>query len=50
MNKRRILVRVDASNLIGLGHVYNMLTVLERFKKDDILIVMKTKKNLGIEK
>ena len=50
MNKRRILVRVDGSNLIGLGHVYNMLTVLERFKKDDVLIVMRTKKSLGIEK
>ena len=50
MNKRRILVRVDGSNLIGLGHVYNMLTVLERFKKDEILIVMRTRKNLGVEK
>jgi len=50
MNKRRILVRVDGSKLIGLGHVYNMLTVLERFKKDDVLIVMRTKKSLGIEK
>ena len=50
MSKRRILVRVDGSKLIGLGHVYNMLTVLERFKKDDVLIVMRTKKSLGIEK
>ena len=50
MKKRKILVRVDGSNLIGLGHVYNMLTVLERFKKDDIMIVMRTSKNLGIEK
>jgi len=50
MYKRKILVRVDGSKLIGLGHVYNMLTVLEHFKKDDILIVMKTKKDLGIEK
>lgn len=50
MNKRRILVRVDGSKLIGLGHIYNMLTVLEHFKKNDILIVMRTKRNLGIEK
>ena len=50
MSKRRILVRVDGSKLIVLGHVYNMLTVLERFKKDDVLIVMRTKKSLGIEK
>jgi len=50
MKKRRILVRVDGSKLIGLGHVYNMLTVLEHFKKDDILIVMRAKRSLGVEK
>ena len=50
MKKRRILVRVDGSQLIGLGHVYNMLTVLEHLKKDEILVVMKKDKHLGAEK
>lgn len=49
-NKRRILVRVDGSKLIGLGHVYNMLTVLEHLNKNEILIVMKSNKQLGSAK
>ena len=48
--KRRILVRVDGSRIIGLGHVYNMLTVLEHFHQNEILIVMKNSKKLGSDK
>jgi len=50
ITQRRILVRVDGSNSIGLGHVYNMLTILNHFRDDEILIVMHNKKNLGFEK
>ena len=49
-NKKRILVRVDGSKLIGLGHVYNMLTVLDHLKKDDSIIVMNNNKRLGSSK
>jgi len=49
-NKKRILVRVDGSKNIGLGHVYNMITVLEHLKNNEILIVMKERKHLGITK
>ena len=48
--KKRILVRVDGSKEIGLGHVYNMLTVLNNFKNDNLLVVMNHKKNLGYSK
>jgi len=48
--KKRILVRVDGSRIIGLGHVYNMLTVLEHFQKEEILIVMKDSRKLGAKK
>ncbi len=47
IQRRRILVRVDGNYTIGLGHVFNMLTVLNQFRKDDILIVMNSKKKLG---
>jgi len=50
INKKRILVRVDGSKEIGLGHVYNMLTVLNNLRKEEILIVMNSKKRLGLEK
>ena len=50
ITQRRILVRVNGSSSIGLGHVYNMLTILNHFRDDEILIVMHNKKNLGFEK
>jgi len=50
IKRKRILVRVDGSDLIGLGHVYNMLTILNRFREDEILVVMNKKSKLGSEK
>ena len=50
MKKKKILVRVDGSKEIGLGHVYNMLTILHHFQKDEILIVMNKNKKLGSTK
>ena len=50
INKKRILVRVDGSKTIGLGHVYNMLTILNYFRNEEILIVMNSKRKMGIEK
>jgi len=50
LKQRKILVRVDGSKTIGLGHVYNMLTILNHFHNDEILVVMDSKKNLGENK
>ena len=48
--KLKILVRVDGGKSIGLGHVYNMITVLSKFRNNEILILMNKKNSLGKEK
>jgi len=45
--RKKILVRVDANREIGLGHVYNMTTLLRYFKDAQILIVMNSQHKLG---
>ena len=50
INRKRILVRVDVSKSIGLGHVHNMLTILNHFRNEEILVVMNSKNNLGQKK
>ena len=50
LNRKRIMVRVDGSDAIGLGHVHNMLTILNHFRNEEILIVMNSKNNLGQQK
>ncbi len=50
LKRRRILVRVDGSDKIGLGHVHNALTILNHFRNDEILIVMNSRNKLGHKK
>jgi spore coat polysaccharide biosynthesis predicted glycosyltransferase SpsG len=45
--KKKILVRVDGSKDIGLGHVYNMITILKHYRNPIFLIVMNKNKKLG---
>jgi len=44
------LVNVAANNRIGLGHVYNILTILPHFQHDQILVVMEEDNSLGCNK
>jgi spore coat polysaccharide biosynthesis predicted glycosyltransferase SpsG len=50
ITRKRILVRVDGEENIGLGHVYNMLTVLNNIRNEDILILMNKNRDLGSKK
>ena len=50
LDRKRILVRVDGSHKIGLGHVHNMLTILNHFRNEEIMIVMDIKNRLGYKK
>ena len=50
LNRKRILVRVDGSQTIGLGHVHNMLTILNHFRNEEILVVMNNSAKLGNKK
>jgi len=50
LDRKRILVRLHGSRLIGLGHVYNMLTILNQFRNEDILVMMDKKNSLGLKK
>ena len=47
LNRKKILVRIDSTVKIGMGHVFNMLTILNHFRNDEILILMHKNKNLG---
>lgn len=47
IKKKRILVRVDGNREIGLGHVYNMLTLLRHYNSAKFLVVMNSKRKLG---
>ena len=50
LSRKKILVRIDSTVKIGMGHVFNMLTILNHFRNDEILILMKKNKNLGYKK
>ena len=48
MAKRKILVHVAADGQVGMGHVYNMLTLLPHFPSDEILVAMRQDISLGV--
>tara|TARA_B100001540_G_scaffold298082_1_gene301322 strand:- start:6278 stop:7915 length:1638 start_codon:yes stop_codon:yes gene_type:complete len=50
IKRKKIIIRVDGHSTIGLGHVYNMLTVLNNLRNEDILIVMNKNRSLGSNK
>ena len=50
LNRKKILVRIDSTIKIGMGHIFNMLTILNHFRNDEIMILMHKNRNLGYKK
>ena len=50
LGRKKIIARVDGSKSIGLGQIYNMLTILNQFRNEEILILMNDENSLGKEK
>jgi spore coat polysaccharide biosynthesis predicted glycosyltransferase SpsG/CMP-N-acetylneuraminic acid synthetase len=48
--KKRIVFRTDAHKLLGMGHVYNCLTLAYNMIEHDILFVCDKRHTVGIEK
>lgn len=49
LNKKRVLIKTDATNEIGTGHVYRDLAIASKLANHDILFLLDESKKLGIE-
>ena len=50
LKKKRIMFRVDGFTALGLGHIYNCITLAYAFMEHDILLVLGTVSVEGIKK
>ncbi len=50
LSRKKILIRVDGNNEIGLGHIYNTLILANNLMLHDITFVMNQKSQLGVQK
>lgn len=48
--EKRILFRVDGYRELGLGHIYNCLTLAEHMKNCQVLFVLHKRSDLGVKK
>lgn len=49
LKRKRIVIRVDATNEIGTGHVYRQLYLASRIMEHEVIFLMDNSKSLGIE-
>lgn len=49
LNKKRVLIKTDASYKIGTGHIYRGLTIASKLANHDVLFLLDENKKLGIE-
>lgn len=50
LNKKKIIFRVDGYKEIGLGHIYRALQIAYNFTEHEILFVLNSNSDLGINK
>ena len=49
LKRKRIVIRTDATNEIGTGHVYRQLYLASRIMEHEVIFLMDNSKSLGIE-
>lgn len=49
LKKKRIIIRTDATNEIGTGHVYRQLYLASRIMEHEVIFLMDKSKGLGVE-
>ncbi|MDR2967067.1 MAG: UDP-2,4-diacetamido-2,4,6-trideoxy-beta-L-altropyranose hydrolase [Methanobacteriaceae archaeon] len=49
LNKKKVLIKTDASYKIGTGHIYRGLAIASKLANHDVLFLLDENKKLGIE-
>ncbi|MCL2156712.1 MAG: UDP-2,4-diacetamido-2,4,6-trideoxy-beta-L-altropyranose hydrolase [Methanobrevibacter sp.] len=49
LNKKKVLIKTDASYKIGTGHIYRCLAIASKLTNHDVLFLLDENKKLGIE-
>ena len=49
LNKKRIIIKTDASHEIGTGHIYRGLAIASKLANHDVLFLLDENKKLGIK-
>ena len=48
LRRKKVLIRVDGYNKIGLGHIYRTIVIANHLNNHDVLFVSKKEHALGI--
>ena len=48
LRRKKVLIRVDGYNKIGLGHIYRTIVISNHINNYDVLFVSKKEYDLGI--
>jgi len=49
LNKKRVLIKTDATNEIGTGHIYRGLAICSKLANHDVIFLLNEDKQIGID-
>ena len=49
LNKKRVILKTDATNIIGTGHIYRCLSLASKLTNHDVIFLLDENKPLGIK-
>ena len=49
LNKKRVLIKTDATNEIGTGHIYRGLAICSKLANHDVIFLLDENKQIGID-